>query len=382
MNPKGNHNMTQETLVFFYDKKTAGTRVLLEAAQPAAIPILSALVTRLVADIRCRSVCVLANNVAADALRNTIDEQKLPLVEIDKKPGIIEDIPGPFDAALGILGTANSPSQLVLFSAKSVFGCKKLYFVASGPSAPVLLVSTRGNRDPIDKIFVDDPVAAELHQADMPWVPAADIVPVGTALLDAICRADAATLRRLGRKKLGLADDDRVLLYTNFPGDGHPSRSAKTLEETLAGVATAGMPFAVIVRPHPRMTPQELAACDSICDNSAVQVVKDPLRASYEESIYAADAVACPAGSTYTVLAPYYGRTALVFAYAGEGMSGDIFRAVFPPSKAAALERIRGITVVHDSTAVARALKEARPFEPQKPVQGDSTQTILGYLLS
>jgi len=363
----------------------------LEASEPAAVPVVRALLQALVADVRCGAVCVVANNVALGDLRSTFD--MLKFLEQPRHKRVLESIPQ-MDVALAMVGPTNSPSRLLLCSAKSVFGCTRLFFYASGVQS--VTVDLRDavfwkSADPVDAVLVSNTFTASLYQSRIPK-GATTVVPVGSTLLDALLGEDAALLQVEARQVLGINPGAQVLFYPCFPSSDYVPLGCASdvayqcLLQTLDGVVLAAQdaperPHALVVRSHPRGSQGEKEQLEQLSRRSLpgnLKLLIDPV-VSYDTCVQAADAVACVGTSTLMLVAPNRGQQVLVLAYDDGGLR-VAFEHLFSHEERAVFAQAAEFSVVHNSNELAFGLGIATVPRPRSP-EGRSTERILERLL-
>lgn len=387
----------RETVLFLLETgRNEDKRILLEAAEPAAVPTVEALIENLVKDPHCQAICLVADNVAVESFRGK-SYGGYVLHEIKGGRGIFENAPGPFDVAVAIVGPENSPTSFILYSARSVFDAHKFLYVTGGLQSSSASIFTSPNRvrmDPVDEVLVDDELAAELYRIRMPWFEKNQIVPTGTALMDEVRKEDGEGLRASGRRKLGISSATHTLFFSGFPGadfkeaGGHPDLQLLTLAEALEGArfAASANPtesYVVLVRLHPRSPDKENTRLLSLCEWSTpknLRIVTDTSVATYVECVYASDLVAVMSTSSLVNLSRYRGRTALVFAFEGEGGSRFVFDRLFTEPEAKIIKRVPGIVLAHNAEDVARYLSSAQPIPRTELPDGNSVQNILAHI--
>ncbi len=386
-----------ETVLLVYEKKKPGLRILMEAAEPASIGTIDALMRALQEDPRCGEICILANNIARDVFESEIRSGVLKLRKINGEGGIIENIPGPFDVGVAIVGPQNSPAQLLLYSAKSVFGCRKLFFISGGlPGTVIEILNSQNskNMDPVDALLVEDEFVAHLYRIRLPQINPNRIIPTGTALTDEIRDEEGVLLRESGRVKLGIEQSSKTLFYSSFPGSdyerfgGSVDIALHTLAKTLAGAKQAAEDnkesrFVVIVRLHPRTSAEEnrrqLSLCEGVWGEN-LRVIGDTTAASYKECLYATDIIGCMPTSTLASLSHYRGQKALLFAYSGKGQSEAMFERLSPGEERKVIAQIPGVVVVHSQDEIAREFGKADRIRPSTLPKGNSTVNILAQI--
>lgn len=327
-----------ETKVLTYERPNAPVgagKILLEASQPANYSVAARLINELMQDSRCAGITLLTDSASGQEF----EKSSTPLRPVrSKDEPVMADIPiGPYDVALVFDEPENTPQSVLLYSAKSVFGAKKLYFFLGGLAGEktqrILAPDASPKMDTIDAIFVEDQLSKQLL-CEMLHIPEKKIIITDSALIESLEPEKAESFRTVGREKLSVPDSAFVVLYAGFPSadllpsGGSEDLNLHTYAETVEGVRIAARndpsrEYVLITRTHPRarnvepslLAPSDLPANMRVMDGDGV---------SYDEDIYAADVICCNPFSSEVLLAAYRGRSVVVTAYGGDRQLGEL----------------------------------------------------------
>ncbi len=403
---------TLETKVFLLRKPESGfdegaKKVLLTASEPLAQASIGPMIERFRTDRRVRGIGLMTDNVAGRYFSGALPGfmqlrcwMGCPVYYDAMRAA--ED--GPFDAALVTVDPRNSPNAASLYGAKSVFGARRLYFLATswvGVGSTDLFSGERARQmDEIDAVFVNDALAGRIIRHQLPGYPIGRIITTGTPIADSIDLRNAGQYTRAGREKLGLSDDETAVLVTGHisppkerPQEGIHSRiSEHTFELTFAEMARAaeaapGRKFALVVRPHPRdPNKEELLRIAHQPVPGNLRVIAGPNDvASMQEAAYGTDATASIVG-TDNFLAPMRGRQGIFLAYEGLGMGGDLLKQLYGEDIVQIIgggERITVCRKPEDFCNAVFGLKRAgEPPADGAPECGDSIGRIADIILN
>lgn len=386
-----------ETKVFQLEKPPdeydpGAKKVLLTASEPLAYLSLQPMIERLRHDRRVRGIGLLSDNVAGQRFAAELNgftprrtSSDTPYA-VDAMKMAADD---PFDVALVPVDPRNSPNAASLYGAKSVFGAKKLYVLATGWVGVGSTDLYHGERakqmDTIDGIFVNDDLAGRIVKHQLPDFPPDRIIATGTPIADAVDARHGLGYTQAGREKLGLADDEVAVLVSGHispasdrPEAGvHPRISERTFEQTIGEMvkAAAAAPerrFALVVRPHPRDPNREELL------RIAQQPVPENLRVidgsndvvSMQEVTYGTDATASIVG-TDNFLAPRRGRQGIFLGYEEPGMGGDLLKRLYGSEITAIIGQGEGITVARTPDEFRQSVLELRRAGTSVPKEDD-----------
>ncbi|HEV8666495.1 MAG TPA: hypothetical protein VN665_01430 [Candidatus Paceibacterota bacterium] len=383
----------EDIVILYKEFKQTGIKILLEAGEPAAVLFLRSLAEAMEKDGGYSSLCVLATPLVAELLAKQAPD--LHLAQYGSAgTSEQEALRGPFEFAIAHMGPSNESPHSLLYTGKRLYGAKKLAYIATGFKAmsSTFADAKRANFDTLDLVMVTDELCAEVYRADFKWMDPDKIVPIGSAMLDALRSEDHAALRAAGRQKLGISETERVVFFSAFPGHDCVPFGAKesicvdALGATIAGVKQAAKgarsDIAVLVRPHPRATKEETAKLLAMCNTgiqNGLRVIASP-DIAYDESLHAADLIACIATSTLSNQSRYRGQEALVFAFE-DNDCGKVFDALFTGHEANLIGATEGIRIVRKEDDITAALKDGKKLKPI-PTEGDSVKRLLEYLLT
>lgn len=399
-----------ETKVYLSEKDPAdydpdAKRVLLTASEPLAANSLSLILEQLQTDRRARATGLLTDNVAAKTLSTRLEgfEQ----IHDPSKPMLYDALQtvahDPFDVALVPVDPRNSPNAVSLFGAKSVFGAKKLYFMATGwvgvGGTDLFDAARRKTMDEIDGIFVADQLAADIVSYQLPDFPRNKILETGTPVVDAIETDRAEEYTNRGRSKLGLDDDTTAVLLMGHisPGSNSPESdldpriSEKTFAQTFEAMVNLATrqpkrKFAILVRPHPRDPNAaelfDIAGQPGPANLRVVTATNDVV--SMQEATYGADVTASIAG-TDNFLAPRRGRQGIFLGYQEPGLGGPLLEKLYGPDIVGMINRADGLKVAKSPEEFAAAVADVQRTKEKKsdpkPVAGSSVDRILDVVL-
>lgn len=383
-----------ETRVFRYENQSADSesrRILFEASQPANFSIVEPLTRELTQDSRCRSITILADSSAGKKL----GESDLPLEPIHSEAPVLSDIPSGYDTALVLEEPGNSPAPMLLYSAKSVFGAKRLCVMSVGLSGYMARRAFAepsqgfGQMDDVDLVFAADNLAKQFL-SEQGNIPQEKITVTSSPLIDSIDQGNIDTLRAAGREKLRISNDARAALYMGFASDdlkyigGQDGLNFRTYLEVLAGMEKAarsdpGNEYMLIVRTHPRARNVEtLPESTELPENLRI-VNGDSLEP--DEALYASDIVACNPQSTEVLLGAYRGRAPAVFAFS-DNEFGQICQRAFGDSGLQIISESKRARFVKSSDDFAELVKNWQPISPLPKPRQKSLEKIKEILLN
>lgn len=390
-----------ETKIFVYENNEAdprAQRVLVEASQPATFKIVNALigVGALQGDKRCREITLLTDNIAGKYFSDQEHSYSERGLVRTGSGSILRDIPGPFDVALAMEDTENSPVSLLLYGAKSVFQAKRFYFMLPGfvgESTKMRFTADEiKNADELDGLIVGDDLAKRLVATTL-HVPIEKIIVAGSPLLDGLDPEKGLVHRQAGREKAGIPLNAAVALflgdrsqdYRAFGGD--PDLNVKTFVRTLEGMTEAAhlhpdKQFALIVRPHPRAVDEQLLSLVGETPPNLAIVQNGAL--SFDEATYASDIICCNITSTETFLARYRGRTAGISMYQEKGLGGEIAHKIYNQTGLDMLRETKGISFISSAHDLAQQISDIDPTHPETPpvFSRNSTKKVVDVILA
>ncbi|MEK7462340.1 MAG: hypothetical protein AAB618_02090, partial [Patescibacteria group bacterium] len=325
-----------ETKVFNFENEnvTDGVRIMLEASQPASRTAVEQLLATLSHDDQCKAITLLTDNIAGSTFAESHPEFSPERTEDDLLLSDITDTP---DTCLVFAEEPkNSPAPLLLHSAKSIFGAKKLYVYISDQHVDARLASIfnkdkRETMDDIDAFLVSDD-KTKVEVALTLNIPPENILVVGDPAIDKIYQEDKEQFRSEGRRLLGLPEGTTALLYSGFPSADYkhlmdnPELNLQTFSKTLEGMRLTAQEstdrlFALVVRAHPRDSQKEkLMGLLSEPVPPNLRLI-DGGSVVYQHAIYATDGIICMASSTEHYMGKYRGRKVFIVAYDGEAGS-------------------------------------------------------------
>lgn len=361
-----------ETKIFLLEKPEGeyepnSKRVLITATDPLQFNSVFPIVKSLSKDKRCRAVGLITDNIAGKNFEDLMKEETFDFnfkaikggheqdvaepTEYDKTFPVIADglkmvENDPFDIALV---TPDKPSANILFSAKSVFGAKKLYLIDAGwvgvsggrVDHPLRDESRVDNIDSIDGIFCNDELAKNIIINQLSEFPKEKILVTGTPVIDKLELWRAKELETEGRRKLALNEDEIAILYIGDISPDYFDKSEldrklneKTFSRTVEAFFSAAerekdKKFVLLVRPHPRDPNKEelLKAVGSQSENS--RIISAGLDViSINEAAYASDVVVSIC-STENNLALLRGKRAVYLSYKDPGFGYDLLKIVY-----------------------------------------------------
>lgn len=389
-----------ETKVYRLEKALADVepgaqRVLLTASETLAYRSVEPLIAAMRTDRRVRSIGLVTDNLAANLFAGHLDG-----FEQQRQPGapmmydamrMAED--EPFDVTIVPVDPRNSPNAIGLYGAKSAFGTKRLYFLATGwvgvGASSIFAPERREQMDEIDGVFVADRLAGDIIRHQLPELPPDRILETGVPVVDALDRGHGADYARSGREKLGLDPDTLTVLLLGFvsppKGSGstlHERISEQTHELTLHAVAEAARrhpdrKYAVINRPHPtdpnagellQMAEQEWPENMRVVDGREASV-------TMQEAAYAADVTASITG-TDTFLAPRRGRRGVFLGYREPGMGGQVLDGLYGPELEEVIGQGEGLSIVESPNALTIVLENTEPSASPAVDDGDDRASV------
>lgn len=385
-----------ETKIFSFENKNAetGSRIMLEASQPASRTAVEQILSKLSQHRDCKGITLITDNIAGSTFAEAHPEFT-PERTVDEL--LLGDIPHTPDACLVFAEEPiNSPSPMLLHSAKSIFGAKKLYLYITDTHISSNASSQFGEQqrrvmDTIDAILVPDE-KTQTETATKLKFPVENIIVVGDPAIDKIKQEDQEKFRTEGRHLLNLDDQTTTLFYSGFPSSDYdeicanPELNLQTFSHTLTGMRLAAMQapeqsFALVVRAHPRDS--QKAALLNLLSTPVPKNLKliDGNSINYQHVIYASDGIACIASSTEHQMGKYRGRKVLLVAYEGKNGSGDVTQAMYGEAPESFTEELY-VDVILTSEDIVRTVSTLRPFSPAGLSDStSSTDTITELLL-
>lgn len=357
-----------ETELFICRKKNFlpfAKNVLLTVDNPGAYNVLSPIIRALADDDRCANIGVISSGVASKKFG--IDFRNRFTRVIKSKSLVIKEIATTFDKPDIIIcsvSEANGPEGIMLYAGKSVFGAEKLYMVCDGwGTLGSAFGDNRENMDTIDGFFCNDLFAWMILKRHLPKTRNSCTYAIGTPVIETIEVQKADKYRKTMRKRFGLDEETRVLLFLGDISDGYkktfdsdPRINEITFEKTaieMMAIAEAhpNKKFALVLRPHPRDTnKQEMYAIIERLSLPQNLIFIDAGAAVVQmnEAAYGADVIASIA-STENFLAPLRGRRAVYLGYEGAGLGGELLNKVYGREIVDFLSQTRGVSVAASS---------------------------------
>lgn len=398
-----------ETKIFLSEKPDSESgpgakRVLLTASETLAANSLAPILDRLHSDRRSKAVGLMTDNVAArllsgklEGFRQLCDPEKPMLHDAMRAAS-----PEPFDVALVPVDPRNSPNAHSLYGAKSVFGAKKMYFMATGwvgiGNTDLFEHDRRQQMDEIDGIFCADDLAASIIAHQLPDFPREKILVTGTPVVDAVEPERAEEYTKAGRDKLQLDDETTAVLVMGHispvlgsASELHPRISERTFALTFHAMVAAAeakpdRKFALLVRPHPRdPNADELftIASQQVPENMKVVRASNDV-VSMQEATYGADVTASIVG-TDNFLAPRRGRQGVFLGYEEPGMGGPLLEDLYGTDIVRLIGEADGLKVAKSPEEFTEAIVNSRKAggETQRPdhAAGSSVDRIVDVML-
>lgn len=380
-----------ETKVFVWNNPEVSEhakRVVFTMDNPGAFAALMPLVFALKRSSRCKSIEVIASNIAAEYIRENEGEDWFGFTQIrstnitpGKSTPVLVDIFAkenePTDVVFASLTSTNGPETLAFFGGKSTMGAKKLYFVMDGWGGANHVLANSKHMDKVDGIFCNDELAKRIVEKELPDFPKENIFASGTGQLDALELDHEEEHTHIGREKLGLNDDTECILYLGdisadyssvvMPDIADPDICEKTfalvLEATInTAKSNKQKQFALLVRPHPRNSRTEeiwqMVANTTLPENLKIAHATN-LECSMNEAAYASDAMISIL-STENFKAPLRHRTAAFLGFSGKGMGGDGLARTYASEILDAVREMPGLAVVSSKEELADWLSKQR----------------------
>ena len=411
-----------ETKVYRLDKPAEACdpeakRFLVSFSDPVDYVTQLPIIERLMQDRRCSGISVVTDNIAGVAFsafaekhsefvlerKNDIGEGSDPQSDL-VFPDIARAAEGVDVAFVGI-ESVNSPSGSMVFNAKSVFGADKLFIVNggwTGVGGRKELFANTGAMDQFDGIFVNDELAKQITESQLPEAFSEKVIATGTPSIDALDVANGPEFERKGREKLGIADDEIALLYCGDRSAEHKSDekistriNEETFEETLAAVKRTAQSapdkhFVLMVRPHPRDDNKEelLRPQTGLPPNLRIVSAERGVL-SMKEAGYAADTLLSIV-STENFMQPLRGKASVFLGYrenaSGQSLGGRVIEKVYADDQKV-IATHEGISFVDSQDALVATLADARRcpakvLAPDAQTHPSSVDAILNIALS
>lgn len=385
-----------ETKVFVWanpDADADAKRVVFTMDNPGAFAALTPVVFALKHSARCKSIELIASNTAAEYTRENeggawfgFRQIRSTNIAPGKPTPVFVDIlasgDAPADVVFASFTTSNGPETAALFSGKSVWGAKKLYFVVDAWGGFGKTLANQEHMDKVDGIFCNDAFAKKILEKELPDFPKEKIYPTGTGQIDSLELERADEISRTGREKLGVNKDAIGVLYIGDISPDYntimPNPDPDISEKTFANVLNAlvrcasdneGIGYALLVRPHPRGSRsnelwQRIADTKLPENLQVVRATKD--NCSINEAAYAADVIGSIL-STENFKAPLRGRTGVFFGFAEPGMGKDALEHMYSSEILDAVREMPGLAIVSSDEELADWLsKQQRAITPEK----------------
>ncbi|MDO8676929.1 MAG: hypothetical protein Q7K16_04805 [Candidatus Azambacteria bacterium] len=397
-----------ETKILVYKKKNpfeSAKRVIVSGSEQLAGSILIPVVSALESDRRCSLLCVLTDHLAGKQLREKHDIF-LKRIDDHSRP-YMSEIPASFDIAIPMIDPNASPSSLLLFNAKEVFGIQKhtkIFMIVGGWNGFGGMKSLLAHQiiEPVDGFFCNDKFAKKLILKDVksfpkhhPWhkIPESKVFVTGTPTTDNIAKENTKKLRIAGRKKLSINSKSFVILYLGDYSYDTPINE-KTFSLSLATIINLARGLkkdkhiTLVVRPHPSDPNKEKlsGALPKSTPTNLRVVMATPEQISYTESLSVADIVISII-STGNWEAVLRGKRAIFLGYKGKELGYQVLQKTYGNATMRAINRLSGFSVVTSPKALAAKLKiemHAKPrvgFRPRN-AKKSSIKKILNIALS
>lgn len=390
-----------ETKIFTYTNPNANTdakRILLEGSQPYSFGLISELLKELVHNSQCKEVTVIAEGVTAEKIA-ALQDDTLTFNE-STTDSILTDIGEiPTDICLVFMEEPeNSPLLPLLYSAKSVIGAEKLFVYFNGPYLQSnfkerFSTEKRKNMDEIDGAITNTDLGAAVVKGEL-GLPDEKVFVTDNLSINEIARQPKEKLRTEGRRKLGLGDEEITLLYLGFPSKPtesigmDPDLNVRTFEETASGALLAATQnsdksFAVIVRAHPRDPHKDemFNVIPTETPDNLRFIIDNQL--TYEEAVYAADGIISSPLSTEISLASYRGRSSLICAFEGKGLTADLLHNSYSSTLIEQIKSTNASSFIDSKESLAIIFADLKPFEPKEITnRNEDSQSVAEILLS
>jgi hypothetical protein len=308
----------------------------------------------------------------------------------------------PYDVALVPVDPRNSPNSPLLFGGKSVFGAKKLFFIATGwvgVGGTDLFDKDRFKQmEEIDGIFCNDDLAKKILLHQLPEYPPEKIYTTGTPVVDALEIEKGPEYAKQGREKLHIDEGTIGVLYLGdvspAPNSADSNLNPRINEETFLSTLDSMIElaksrpekkFALMVRPHPRdPNRQEMlqSTRPDIPDNLHVTPATD---ISIQEATYSADATASIV-STENFLAPLRGKQGIFLGYDKPGFGSDALKKLYDQEIMEIIKNNENLAIASSPNEFAQIVDIVQ-HQPVKKEQQEishrpnSIDTILNHIL-
>jgi len=382
--------------------------VLLTMDNPGSWRAMSPVIEALERDQRCRSVSVITGGFSSEEFKSRFGNQFSEVRDGDNL--FLNDLntvtsKHPIDVMLASGSAQNGPESVPLYSGKSVFGAKKVFYIVDswglGGSLSDDLESAEKRKkwlDDLDGFFCNDEHAKEIIREKLPGFPESRIHVTGTPILESLEIDKAKSYRNAGRARFNLPLDTLTVLYIGDQSADYatvgigadPEINEKTFEKMLNAYiryaeSEPQKQFALLVRPHPRDSAGKLPELMSratlpsnlVMYNAAYPAVK------LNEAAFTADAVASIA-STENFLAPLRGKRPIYLGFADEqGLGQKVIEFHIGVVGIHALKRQPETALVSTEAelmAVLRDFSRREPFAPKAELASGSAKRILDIM--
>lgn len=258
-----------ETKIFTIKNKDASKEAkafLIAADNPGAYLAVEPLLSRLKEDSRCQNITLLLSGKAEQMFIEKFPEADR--VKDETKPLLYDLLKSveekKVDIVIATQGAKNNPSTTTILSGKE-FGAQKIFLVIDGwgiadPNLPSWAKSVS-----LDGIFCNDALAKMVLSEIMRDFPSEKIFTTGTGQTDRLNPQTSEELRKLGREKMRLTENELAILYLGDISDDYRKISEKidsrinekTREDVISSLVALALKnpdkkYALLMRPHPR----------------------------------------------------------------------------------------------------------------------------------
>ncbi len=104
---------------------------------------------------------------------------------------------------------------------------------------------------------------------------------------------------------------------------------------------------------------------------------------TYEEAVYAADGIISSPLSTKISLASYRGRSSLICAFKGEGLTADLLHNSYSPNLIEQIKSTDASSLIDSKEALATIFADLKLFEPKRITRrSKDSRSVAEILLS
>ncbi len=391
-----------ETKLFFHEKKTDGSHILLTSDNPGSYSAIQPLLRELEDDPSCGALSIIISGIAE---KKFLHDFGYLYKGIRKEHHLIGDLltqasQKPIDIILASVSSENGPESIALFGGKSSLGSQKIFFISEGWSGLGSAFMVNSERmDDINGIFCNDELAKKIILYQIPNFPKEKILVTGTPVLDTLEFSRAEEYRAETRENLQITKDTFTFLYLGDVSGSYEEIGVqsdfneKTFLFSLESLRTVARKrkdkkLAFVFRPHPRDPRKEnfyrLVKDFQLPDNMSIHEGGSAF--SINQVSYGADVISSIV-STENHFASLRGPKAIFLGY--EEMGEKILESVYGDKILEEIRQTQNISVVSNSEELEDTLMglidenfTEISNNPKVPTKGSVTEKVLNVIFN